>query len=118
MRRRDFITLVGGVTAWPLVVQAQQGLQTRRIGVLVPGLDTDAEMAARVAAFQNAMRGLGWSPGTNLRLTFDLVPVTIICVSGRRNWLGLRQTLFWQCRHQVLSRCRRSAAQFRLYSPR
>ena len=68
MRRRDFITLVGGVAAWPLVVQAQQGLQTRRIGVLVPGLDTDAEMAARVAAFQNAMQGLGWSPGTNLQV--------------------------------------------------
>src|SRR5262249_2170021 len=68
MRRRDFITLVGGVATWPLVVQAQQGPQTRRIGVLVPGLDTDAEMAARVAAFQNAMQGLGWSPGTNLQV--------------------------------------------------
>src|SRR5215472_16955956 len=68
MRRREFITLIGGAAAWPLVVRAQQGPQKRRIGMLVPGLDTDAEMAARVAAFQNAMQGLGWNPGTNLQV--------------------------------------------------
>jgi putative ABC transport system substrate-binding protein len=69
MRRREFVTLLGGtVVGWPLAVQAQQGPQTRRIGVLVHGQNTDAEMAARVAAFQNAMQGLGWSPGTNLQV--------------------------------------------------
>ena len=70
MRRRDFITLVGGVVAWPLAAQAQQGPQVRRVGVLVGGVETDVEMAARLAAFREALQGLGWSSGTNLQ--FDI----------------------------------------------
>jgi len=68
MRRRDFITLVGGVVAWPLAAQAQQGPQVRRVGVLVGGVETDVEMAARLAAFREALQGLGWSSGTNLQV--------------------------------------------------
>jgi putative ABC transport system substrate-binding protein len=70
MRRRDFITRVGGVVAWPLAAQAQQGPQVRRVGVLVGGVETDVEMAARLAAFREALQGLGWSSGTNLQ--FDI----------------------------------------------
>ena len=70
MRRCDFITRVGGVVAWPLAAQAQQGPQVRRVGVLVGGVETDVEMAARLAAFREALQGLGWSSGTNLQ--FDI----------------------------------------------
>jgi putative tryptophan/tyrosine transport system substrate-binding protein len=68
MRRRDFISLVGGVVAWPLAGQAQQGTQVRHVGVLIDGVETDVEVAARLAAFQNALKGLGWNPDTNLRI--------------------------------------------------
>jgi putative tryptophan/tyrosine transport system substrate-binding protein len=68
MRRRDFISLVGGVVAWPLAGQAQQGTQVRHVGVLIDGVETDVEVAARRAAFQNALKGLGWNPDTNLRI--------------------------------------------------
>jgi len=66
MRRREFITLVGGAAISPLAARAQQG--PRHVGVLVDGVETDAEMAARLATFQNALKGLGWTPGTNLRI--------------------------------------------------
>ena len=71
MRRREFVTLIGGAfVAWPLAAQAQQGPQVRRVGVLVGGVETDVEMAARLAAFREALQGLGWSSGTNLQ--FDI----------------------------------------------
>ena len=69
MRRREFITLLlgGGAAAWPVTVRAQQG-QKRRIGVLVNGEETDPEQRARLAAFQKALQGLGWTSGANLQI--------------------------------------------------
>ena len=62
MRRREFISLVGGAaTAWPLAARAQQSERARRIGVLMGYPDTDAEGQAGVAAFQNGLQQLGWS---------------------------------------------------------
>ena len=65
MKRRDFITLLGGAAAaWPLGARAQQpGM--RRIGVLIAGLETDPEMRAWVQAFQRALERLGWHDGRN-----------------------------------------------------
>ncbi len=69
MRRRKFITLLGAATAaWPLTARAQQGQQTQRIGVLVNGVKTDAEIVARLAAFRKALQDLGWTPDANLRV--------------------------------------------------
>ncbi|MGB8018701.1 MAG: hypothetical protein WCF80_22895 [Pseudolabrys sp.] len=72
MKRREFITLLGGVSAasaaWPLMAGAQQDQRVRRIGMLVNGPETDAEVAARVAAFKKGLQDLGWIPGTNLRV--------------------------------------------------
>jgi putative tryptophan/tyrosine transport system substrate-binding protein len=66
MRRRKFISLLGGAIAWPIVARAQQG--ERRIGMLVNGSEADAEVAARVATFRKALQDFGWVPGTNLRV--------------------------------------------------
>ncbi|MEA2914445.1 MAG: hypothetical protein QOJ15_6526 [Bradyrhizobium sp.] len=69
MRRREFITLLGGsVAAWPLVARAQQPERMRRIGVLTYLAPDDAEGQARLAAFAQALKQLGWSDGDNLRI--------------------------------------------------
>jgi putative ABC transport system substrate-binding protein len=68
MRRREFITLVGGAaSAWPLAARAQQGERMRRVGVLIAVAD-DAEGQARLAAFKKGMQDLGWTDGRNIRM--------------------------------------------------
>ena len=65
MRRREFITLLGGAAlSWPLAARAQQ---PRRIGVLTPFNERDTEGRSRVSAFQEALREAGWVEGRNLR---------------------------------------------------
>ena len=51
MNRREFVTVLGGATAWPLAAHAQQPGPMRRIGVLMPSAKDDAEGQARVTAF-------------------------------------------------------------------
>jgi putative ABC transport system substrate-binding protein len=69
MRRREFITFIGGAAAaWPLAARAQQPERVRRIGVLMYLPADDAEGQARLAAFTQALTQLGWSDGHNLRI--------------------------------------------------
>ena len=69
MKRREFITLLGGAAAvWPLAAAAQQPSQMRRIGVLLPADADDAEFQARVGAFLQELQQLGWSIGRNVRI--------------------------------------------------
>jgi ABC-type uncharacterized transport system substrate-binding protein len=68
MRRRDFITLVGGAAAWPLTARAQQ--PGRRIGVLMPVAADDPEGQDRVAAFLQGLQQLGWTDGRNVRIDY------------------------------------------------
>jgi putative tryptophan/tyrosine transport system substrate-binding protein len=67
VKRREFITLLGGAAAWPLAAGAQSGPQ-RRVGVLMNGAATDAEAQSYMAAFVQGLRQLGWVEGENLRL--------------------------------------------------
>jgi hypothetical protein len=60
LKRREFITLLGGATAWPLAARAQPE-RIRRIGVLMYLAADDAEGQARLAAFAQALEQLGWS---------------------------------------------------------
>jgi putative ABC transport system substrate-binding protein len=67
MKRREFITLVGGAAAaWPLAASAQQGERMRRIGILMPYPPTDAEYRARVDALRQELQRLGWTRGDNI----------------------------------------------------
>jgi putative ABC transport system substrate-binding protein len=67
--RRKFVTLLGGAAvAWPLEVRAQQSERIRRIGVLMALRESDPVTQARVAAFQQALAGLGWIEGRNLKI--------------------------------------------------
>jgi len=69
MRRRDFITLLGGAAAWPVVARAQQGERMRRIGVLTgSGTPDDPDIKERYAALVQRLQQLGWSEGRNLRI--------------------------------------------------
>src|SRR5262245_57614381 len=68
MNRREFITLIGGAAAWPLAARAQQGSDARRIGVLMSTTADDKEGQARINAFVQALRGLGWMDGHNVRI--------------------------------------------------
>jgi putative tryptophan/tyrosine transport system substrate-binding protein len=69
MRRREFITLLGGVAAtWPIVARAQQRERVRRIGVLIPTAADDEEGQGRMAAFLQGLAQLGWNVGRNLRI--------------------------------------------------
>ena len=71
MRRREFITLVGGAVAWPLMARAQQAERVRRIGMLIPNFAlTDREGQARVAAFLDTLRRLGWVEGRNVEIAY------------------------------------------------
>ena len=71
MRRREFITLIGGVAAaWPLAVRAQQDERVRRIGMLINFAQTDREGQASVAAFVATLQRLGWVDGRNLRIDY------------------------------------------------
>ncbi len=68
MNRREFITLVGGATAWPLAARAQPGERMRRIGVLMGGAESDPVNQARLAAFLDGLQQLGWTDGRNVRI--------------------------------------------------
>src|SRR6516165_2699993 len=68
IQRRDFITLLGGAAAWPLAVRAQQGDRVRRVAVLTPYDDNDPLYKPRVSAFTQALAGLGWTDGRNMRI--------------------------------------------------
>src|SRR5215469_8549865 len=68
MRRREFVTLIGGAAvAWPLAAQAQQE-RMRRVGVLMGYAETDLAAQAQVAAFRQELRKLGWDEGRNIRV--------------------------------------------------
>src|SRR5262245_11427585 len=71
MRRRDFITLIGGAAAaWPLAARVQQAERMRRVGALMAFAADDPETPGRVAAFAQGLQQLGWSVGDNVRIDY------------------------------------------------
>jgi len=71
MKRRTFITLLGGAaTAWPLAARAQQPERMRRIGVLTVSAERDPEAKAWLTAFQDGLQQLGWLQGRNISIEY------------------------------------------------
>jgi putative tryptophan/tyrosine transport system substrate-binding protein len=108
MKRREFITLLGGAAAWPLAARAQQSDRMRRIGVLMNRAPDSPEGQARFAAFQQALQQLGWSDGRNVRIDtrwgediaererraaaeLDALAPDVILASGTLSVLALQQ---------------------------
>jgi putative ABC transport system substrate-binding protein len=67
MKRREFMTLLGGVAAWPLTARAQQPDRMRRIGVLLPAAENDPDYQPWLGAFAQRLQELGWIEGHNVR---------------------------------------------------
>jgi len=68
VKRREFITLLGGAAAWPLAAQAQQPERMRRVGVLMPHVQNNPVAQARIAALSQELQQLGWGVGRNLAI--------------------------------------------------
>src|SRR5215469_7875794 len=73
LKRRDFITLLGGAAAaWPLAAHAQQ--PTRRIGMLIGYSENDPEIQARLVAFRQTLEGNGWKEGRSVLIDYRFSP--------------------------------------------
>jgi putative ABC transport system substrate-binding protein len=71
IRRRDFITLLGGAAAaWPLAARAQQAARMGRVGVLMDTDESNSDGLARIAAFRETLQGLGWTEGRNIQIDY------------------------------------------------
>jgi ABC-type uncharacterized transport system substrate-binding protein len=70
VKRREFITLIGGAAAWPLAARAQQSNQTRRIGVLMGPAESDPEGQSEITAFRRGLQNLGWTGGRDVRIAY------------------------------------------------
>jgi putative tryptophan/tyrosine transport system substrate-binding protein len=108
MRRREFVTLLGGAAAaWPLPARAQQGERMRRIGIL-SGLANDDEGQSRIAAFKRGLATLGWTEDRNIQIverwavgetervrsyTAEIVGLSadVIVAIGSRAWVAVQQ---------------------------
>jgi putative ABC transport system substrate-binding protein len=96
VRRREFIKVLGGAAAtWPLAAHAPQGERVRRVGALGVLAKDDPEAKAHEAAFQQALAGLGWTVGGNLRIDYRWAAGDATRLRKYKlSWLGLRQTSF------------------------
>ena len=70
MKRREFMTLLGGAAAWPLAARGQQSERMRRIGVLMHSAANEPESQTRLAAFMQGLQELGWAVGRNMRIDY------------------------------------------------
>ena len=86
MKRRDFIAGLGGAAAWPLVAHAQQGDRVRRIGVLLGLNENDPRQKRRLSAITQALAGLGWTDGRNVRSFGGPAVAPIDYQRSRRRW--------------------------------
>jgi hypothetical protein len=110
MRRREFITLLGGAAAvWSGAAGAQQGERVRRIGVLMAYAESNLEGQANIAAFREALQKLGWTEGRNIRIALAGQRSTQRrCNDLRRNSSRCNLTLFFRHTHQPLPHRRAS----------
>jgi putative ABC transport system substrate-binding protein len=70
VKRREFLSLLGGAAVWPLAAHAQQADRVRRIGVLQPINESDPEAQRRIAALVQGLQKIGWTEGANLVIDY------------------------------------------------
>ena len=70
LRRREFVTLLGGATAWPFAARAQQRERMRRVGVLMAGAAADPEGQVRLTGFLQGLQEFGWAAGRNVEIEY------------------------------------------------
>jgi len=73
MKRREFVTLIGGAAAWPILARAQQTSAMRRIAVVGALAPDDVEVVARSAAFEQALAALGWTKGGTIAIDYHWI---------------------------------------------
>ena len=73
MKRREFVTLIGGAAAWPILARAQQSSAIRRIALVGALAPDDVEAATRSAAFEQALAALGWTKGRTIVIDYHWV---------------------------------------------
>jgi hypothetical protein len=110
MKRREFITLLGGAAAWPVTARAQQVGRLRRIGVLMNAHEADPVQQSRAMAFEQVLRGLGWRRGQNLEIAI-LQRSEPLTDPRQRGMLPTKfdrlKSSTWSLRRRSASKCRR-----------
>ena len=87
MKRREFITLVGGAAAaWPLAARSEQTDRARHIGVLMAYAESDREAQAFVAGFREGLQKLGWTEGRNIRIDIRWATADFCIICETRNF--------------------------------
>src|SRR5262249_8216760 len=109
VKRREFITLLGGAAAaWPLAARAQQAERVRRIGVLLPATSDDAQYQAWFGAFLQALGQSGWTIGRNVQVDTRWATAMPTPSAGTRpSWPLLRRTSLCHLALQLWGRCSR-----------
>src|SRR5262245_42104137 len=81
MKRREFMTLIGGAAGWPLAARGQQGEHARHVGVLQGGGERDSlRSQTNISAFVQALQQLGWTDGRNVKIAYRW-PVGDVCMA-------------------------------------
>jgi len=91
MRRREFITLIGGSAVWPLAARAQRARKVYRIGLLLPGTSAIVAKSPRVTALLQELRALGWIEGQNVVFERRLAEVDGL-TSWQQTWCAAMWT--------------------------
>jgi hypothetical protein len=107
VKRREFITFVGGAVAWPLAARAQQGERMRQIGMLVSFNDPD------IKAFQDELEKHGWSDGRNIHVDYRVAPAGAQVQPLAKSWSLRNPMSFSRFRDRSPPRCRRRPAHYR-----
>ena len=90
MRRREFIALFGGTTAWPFAALAQQAERLRRIAVLMNFEEDDPDTKERLAGFRHELERIGWSDGRNVRIDYRFAPAGVQATPFAKELLALQ----------------------------
>ncbi len=107
MRRREFITLLGGAAvAWPLAARGEQAEQMRRIGVLLPASADDSQFPTWIGAFLQALALSGWIIGRNVRIDTRWAGANADAIRRHAAELAaLAPTSFWLMATQQWEHC-------------